>query len=38
MNVNLPIHSPGDAGAVNMSSSESDFYMVFSMGLYMQGL
>jgi len=37
-NANLHIHSSGDAGAVTMSLSESDFYMVISFGRDMQGL
>jgi len=37
MNTYLAIHSPRDAGAVTMTWSESDFYMVISLGRYMLG-
>jgi len=37
-NTNLPIQSSGNAGAVTMSSSESDFYMVIRLGRCVQGL
>jgi len=37
-NVNLPIHSSGDAGAVTISWSESAFYMVISFRCNLQWL
>jgi hypothetical protein len=36
-NINLPIDSSGDAGAVTIPSFESDLNMVISLGHYMQG-
>jgi len=32
----VSIHSSGDAEAITISSSESDFYMVISLGRYLQ--
>ena len=36
-NTDLAIYTSGDAGAVTMSSSESDIYMVIRWERYMQG-
>jgi len=36
-NTNLAVYISGDAGAITMSSSESDFDMVISLGPYMEG-
>jgi len=36
-NTDLFIHSPRDTGAVTISSSQSDFYIVISLGRHIQG-